>query len=172
MRPLDGSPVLLALDAGVRESGWAIFRGEGPETSGVFGSTKRRGLEAGDRVSHLVACLDLLVAQWRPEAVVHSLPSGINWQMPALDLLNSELVRWSQRHRLPLHAYTAQEVRDRIAGHPNASRDQLAYAVMVKLGLIGQGKTTHEWEALAVGHYHLSRRTEEMEPSSDGLGPG
>ena len=44
-----------------------------------------------------------------------------------------------------------------MTGHTNASRDQLAYSVMVALGLIGQGKTTHEWEALAVGHYHLTR---------------
>ena len=107
----------------------------------------------------LVGCLDGLVEEWRPVAVVHSLPSGIHWQVPALDLLNAALLRWSERHRLILHPYTAQEVREAIAGHPNASRDQLAFAVMERLGLIGLGKTTHEWEALAVGNYHLSRRT-------------
>ena len=77
--------------------------------------------------------------------------------MPALDLLEAALADWSRRHRLCLYSYTAQEVRSAIAGHPNVSRDQLAYEVMVRLGLIGESKTTHEWEALAVGHYHLSR---------------
>lgn len=43
-----------------------------------------------------------------------------------------------------LTAYTAQEVRAAIARHPNASKDQLGYAIMLKLGLIGQGRTTHE----------------------------
>ena len=56
---------------------------------------------------------------------------------------------------LPLHAYTAQEVRSAIAGQTNASQDQLAFAVMERLGLIGLSKTPHEWEALAVGDYHL-----------------
>ena len=44
-----------------------------------------------------------------------------------------------------------------IAGHPNASRDQLGYATMLLLGLIGLGRSTHEWEAIAVGHYHQTR---------------
>jgi len=28
---------------------------------------------------------------------------------------------------------------------------------MLILGLIGQGRSTHEWEAIAVGHFHLTR---------------
>ena len=86
--------------------------------------------------------------------------------MPALDLLSDKLVQWAMRHGLPVHAYTSQEVREAMTGHPNASRDQLAYAVMVSLGLIGQGKTTHEWEALAVGRYHLTRRAAASTPKA------
>ena len=67
---------------------------------------------------------------------------------------------------MAVYTYTAQEVRESMAGHPNASRDQLAYAVMACLGLIGQGKTTHEWEALAVGHYHLTRGAAAANPPS------
>ena len=154
--PQDVAP-LLALDAGVRETGWAIFRPEGVIETGAIGTATRRRVDAESRVGQLVKSLDLLVAQWRPVSVAHSLPSGIHWPVPALDLLQASLVRWSQRHGLPLHEYTAQEVRTAIAGHPNASRHQLAYAVMVRLGLIGQSKTTHEWEALAVGCYHRNR---------------
>ena len=55
-------------------------------------------------------------------------------------------------------SYTAQEVRSAVAGHPHASRDQLGYAIMLLLGLIGQGRSTHEWEAIAVGRYHLNRK--------------
>lgn len=40
----------------------------------------------------------------------------------------------------------------------NASRDQLDYAITLLFGLIGQGRSTHEWEAIAVGHYHLNRK--------------
>ena len=93
--------------------------------------------------------------------MAQSRPSGIRWSVPAIELLENALVEWSQINGLPLHAYTAQEVRWAITGHPNASRDQLAYAVMVRLGLIGQAKTTHEWEAIAVGHYHLTRTSSQ-----------
>ena len=157
MNPRQTTPVLLALDAGVRESGWAMFGPEDAMATGVVGTPARRRMDAQTRVSQLVQCLGLLVEQWRPGSVAHILPSGIHWAMPALELLNAGLVQWSQRYGLRLYPYTAQEVRAAIAGHANASRDQLAYGVMLRLGLIGQSKTTHEWEALAVGHYHLSR---------------
>ena len=83
-------------------------------------------------------------------------PSGINWPVPALDLLVLSLARWSTERCLPQFSYTTQVVRTAIAGHPNASRDQLGYAIMLLLGLVGQGRSTHEWEAIAVGHYHLN----------------
>ena len=77
----------------------------------------------------------MLVEQWRPDEVTHSLPSGIRWPVPALDLLSNNLIQWARKHGLAVYAYTAQEVRESMAGHPNASRDQLAYAVMACLGL-------------------------------------
>lgn len=77
--------------------------------------------------------------------------------MPALDLLIASLATWSSERALPQFSYTAQEVKTAIAGHPNASRDQLGYAIMLLLGLIGQGRSTHEWEAITVGHYHRTR---------------
>ena len=163
---MTGSRILLALDAGVRESGWAVFEDGRTVTTGVIGVGTKRRTEAQVRVSQLVRSLDLLVERWRPNAVAHSLPSGIRWPVPALDLLSDNLAQWSRKHHLPVYAYTAQEVRESMAGHPNASRDQLAYAVMTCLGLIGQGKTTHEWEALAVGYYHFNQGAASANPPS------
>jgi Holliday junction resolvasome RuvABC endonuclease subunit len=148
--------VVLALDAGVRESGWAVFRDGKVEDTGVVGMRTRQRLDPEVRITHLLAALEELAANWRPETIVLSRPSGINWPVPALDLLDDRLSRWSADRAVGLAAYTAQEVRAAIAGHPNASKDQLGYAIMLKLGLIGQGRTTHEWEAIAVGHYHLA----------------
>ena len=123
--------ILFALDAGVRESGWAVFQDGRTVTSGVIGIGTKRRTDAEERISRLMGSLDSLIEQWRPESVAHSLPSGIRWSVPALDLLSDNLAQWSQRHHLPVHAYTAQEVREAMTGHPNASRNQLAYAVMV-----------------------------------------
>ena len=126
--------------------------------SGITGLSSRRKLEPEVRVSHLIESLNELAGQWSPQAMALCEPSGINWPMPALDLLVSSLARWPSGRGLPQFSYTAQEVRTAIAGHPNASRDQLGYAIMLLLGLIGQGRLTHEWEAIAVGHYHLNRK--------------
>ena len=162
---------LLALDAGVRETGWAVF---GPPmvqavqadpASGVIKAPSPRKSDVQTRVAHLIECLDRLVDEWTPHAVAHSRPSGIHWPVPALELLEEALAGWCRCHSLPLHAYTAQEVRSAIAGQPNASQDQLAFAVMERLGLIGLSKTSHEWEALAVGVYHLGRAILTPAPS-------
>jgi Holliday junction resolvasome RuvABC endonuclease subunit len=164
--------ILLALDTGVRETGWAVFQNGQVNITGVVAVPSRRRMNAALRVEHLITSLDELVAQWRPDVVACCQPSGIGWRVPALELLDSALANWSRRHQLCLYAYTPQEVRTAIAGHPNASRDQLGYAVMVQFGLIGQSKTTHEWEAIAVGHYHLTRRPAGSGYSSGDRPPG
>ncbi len=155
---------LLALDAGLRETGWAIFQPARMRTvrvnhTGVLRGSRSRSLDAADRVAHLARCLDGLVTRWNPAVVAHGQPSGIRWPAPALELLDAALVKWSAHHRLPLYAYSSQEVRAAIAGHSHIPQDQLAYAIMARLRLIGQSKTTHEWGALAIGYYHLCRHT-------------
>ena len=156
------SQTLLALDAGVRETGWAVFwpapdrAAQAIPATGVIKAPSPRKSDVQTRVAHLVQCLDELVDEWAPAAVVHSRPSGIHWPVPSLELLERALAEWSHKHNPPLHAYTAQEVRSAIAGQTNASQDHLAFAVMERLGLIGLSKTAHEWEALAVGEFHLA----------------
>ena len=166
MRYIDPKGVLLALDAGVRETGWAVFSPEAELVTGVIGLPGRRAMKAVERLSHLINGLDELVAQWNPQQVAHSQPSGIHWPVPALELLDSALLEWAKRHRLSMYGYSAQEVRAAVTGHPNSSKEQLAYDVMVDLGLIGQAKTTHEWEAIAVGHYHLQRQSLSGTPTA------
>ena len=158
--------VLLALDTGVRESGCVVLGAEPSPVTGVIKTGPRRRLNAQGKVDLLLERLDQIIVRWRPTELVHSLPSGIRWQVPALELLECSLAALVERHRLPLYRYTSQEVRSAIAGHPNASRDQLGYAVMMNLGLIGQTRTTQEWEALAVGHYHLRKRPPGSSPTT------
>ncbi len=157
---------LLALDAGVRQTGWAIFRSGRQVTTGMIGIPGRRSIHAPARLTHLLDCLDRLVEEWRPAAVAHSRPSGIHWRVPALELLETALLDWSRRHGLLIYAYTNQEVRTAVTGHPNTSKDELAYAVMAGLGLIGAEKNAHEWEAIAVGRYHLARRRAKRKNSA------
>ncbi|MFQ6027826.1 MAG: crossover junction endodeoxyribonuclease RuvC [Dehalococcoidia bacterium] len=150
-------PALLALDPGIRESGWACFQGGRMQATGCIARPRHLKLTAGERIDHLTDCLDRLAAEWALGALVCCQPSGIRWKAPSLELLESRLALWSQRHRLERHTYTAQEVRAAITGSARVSRDQLAYTITASLGLIGKRKTTHEWEAVAVGYYHLYR---------------
>lgn len=150
---------LLALDAGVMETGWAVFRSDRMFDTGIIKMARNRSrtLDAAGRVEYLVRCLDELVAWWMPAAVAYGQPSGLRWPAPSLEMLDNALVNWSANQRMPLYTYSAQEVRAAIARHSNVPPDQLAYAIMRRLGLIGVSKSTHEWEALAVGYYHLWR---------------
>lgn len=148
---------LLALDAGVRETGWAVFLPGGTIDSGVIRLSRSRFLHAPERVSHLVESLDRLATRWQPRVVAYGQPSGIRWPEPSLELLDGSLARWATARQLPLFTYSGQEVRAAIARHSRVPQDQLAYAIMRRLKLIGVRKSTAEWEALAIGYYHLCR---------------
>ena len=73
--------VLLALDAGVRETGWAVFDAAGSPSqhgTGVVKAPAPRRSGATARVNHLMLALDQLVEQWGPAVLTHSRPSGFS----------------------------------------------------------------------------------------------
>jgi Holliday junction resolvasome RuvABC endonuclease subunit len=151
--------MLLALDLGSWDTGWAVFQGDQVAGSGIIG-VPRRGESACSqvRLAHIVGEMEELAARWRPQAVVLSHPAGMCWRMPALELVLGGLQDWSLRHRLPLHRYTDQEVRRAVAGRERVSASGLACAMMALLGGIGQARSTREWEAIAAGCYHLANQ--------------
>lgn len=148
--------VLLALDASIGGTGWALFSPGDIAVTGVIGPDTKRGVPVEARLSRLTVELDTLVDRRRPDEIAYSLPSGIHWPVPALDLLRDRMDAWSKKHGLPAFVYTAKEVRTTIGGHSRAPQDKLAYEVMTMLGLIGHSRTAREWKALAVGCHHLS----------------
>ena len=75
-----------------------------------------------------------------------------------LEQLDEALHTWADGLNIPLSDYTTREVRAAVAGQSNASRDAVSYAVMRRMGLIGQSRATAEWEAIAVGYYHQALR--------------
>ena len=151
---------LLALDARIMETGWAVFLPRRVSDTGVIRMSRSRSLDTAGRVTHLVSCLDELAAYWKPDTVAYGQPSGMHWPVPALELLDCSLAEWSKRHRLTLYTYPSEEVRAAIARHSRVPQDQLSYAIMRRLGLIGERKSTPEWEALAIGYHHLFRHGE------------
>ena len=69
-------PVLLALDTGVRETGWAVFQDGQVVESGVAGLKSRRKVEPKVRISHLIASLSELADRWQPQAVAFAESTG------------------------------------------------------------------------------------------------
>jgi Holliday junction resolvasome RuvABC endonuclease subunit len=162
-----GPHALLALYPGLRQTGWAVFaprhdrrrddRQDDPPVaaSGVIALKTRRKVEPTERIAYQLEALNGITAQWRPGCAVRSEAGGMNWRVPGRDQLEQALLGWTDSTGLPLIVYAAPEVRAAVAGQPNASKDALGYAVMLRLGLIGQSRATAEWEAIAVGYYHL-----------------
>ena len=160
------TPTLLALDAGTRTTGWAVFHGYAPHQTGLITIRRRRPQrsaadapdDAASRIPRLLAELDTLAAQHTPDAIALSRPNSPGaTASAALDALAAALDDWAQQAGIPLTPYPAAEVRRAVAGHPRAAPPALAHAVMTALNLLGARKSTPEWTALAVGAYHLYR---------------
>ena len=159
--------LLLALAPGLRQTGWAVLDGPTVARSGVVGLNSSRKMDPGDRIAHQLDALSSVVVRWPAVCAVRSKAGGINWRVPGLEQLDDALRVWTDGLGIPLLDYTTQEVRAAVAGQPNASREALCYAIMRRLGLIGQSRATAEWEAIAVGYYHLTLKSEKREMSAD-----
>ena len=153
--PAFPASTLLALYPGVRRTGWAVFAGRRVKASGTADSGTRRQTPLAERISLQLETLSRVVANWRPERAVRSMPGGLGRQSPGAAELERALGLWADGLGLPLTTHPAPDVRSAIAGRPNSPRDALAHAVMLRLGLIGQSRSAAEWEAIAAGCYHL-----------------
>ncbi len=146
---------------GTRETGWAVLDGSGVAASGVAGLKSRRKVVLPERIAYQLDALRSVVSRWRPACAVRSRAGAINWPTPGLEQLDAALHIWANELGLPLSGCTVEEVRAAIAGRRNASRDAQCYAIMRRLGLIGQSRATAEWEAIAVGYYHWALREDK-----------
>ena len=150
------SGLLLALAPGLRETGWAVLHWTAVAASGVVGLKARRKMEPSGRIAHQIDALTAIADHWQVACAVRIKADGINWRVPGAEQLDEALHSWADGLGILLLDHTTREVRAAVAGQPNASRDAVSYAIMRRLGLIGQGRATAEWEAIAVGYYHLA----------------
>ena len=88
-------PALLALDAGIRETGWAVFKNGEVIENGVTGLSTRRKVEPEVRISHLIRSLNVLASQWQPQIVTLCQPAASTgrfrrWTCSCLRWLNAQ----------------------------------------------------------------------------------
>ena len=152
--------VLMALEIGLKEMGWAVYQDGLLSDTGCLTCSKRNQTELDERVAVIFTKLDQLVDNWKPSEIVYKEPFRNQWPVPALDGLRSALEDWAEGHQMTVYLYTPREVRAGIVGKANAPKEDLAYAVMKRRGLVGVAKSTAEWEAVAAGDYHMMCRRE------------
>ena len=146
---------LVALETGMRETGWAVFIDGNLWETGAITCPKGQDMDVSRRVKAIVQGLDELVQVWQPQEVAYKEPFRNQWPVPGLDDLRTALADWARRHNLSVYLYTPREVRAGIVGKANAPKEDLAYAIMKRCGLVGVAKSTVEWEAVAAGDYHM-----------------
>ena len=143
---------------GLRETGWAVFDGGAFMDSGLVGLKSTERLEPSVRIAHQLDSFDSIAQCWRIGSVARVRTGRVNLRPPGLEQLDEGLRRWACGLGMPVAEYTSREVRAAVAGQPSASRDAQCYAIMQRLGLIGQSRATAEWEAMAVGYHHQALR--------------
>ena len=127
------------------------------ETGVIIAHHRAWRVEVAARIKAIESELDNMVRKWHPRDVAFGKPPPLQLpqQQQGIDMLSRALELWAQGHYLPLYCYPIREMKVAILGRPTAAKEELAYAAMTRWGLLGEGKTTHEWTAIAVGDYHL-----------------
>ena len=180
--------VILAIDPSTTVTGWAVFShlppqrqddgGEEPASAGplrvvhsdsswelvetgiIIAHNRPKRVEVSERIQAIKMELTRMVDKWRPLEVACGKPAALQlpYQQQGIEMLGLTLERWAEELGLPLYSYLIREIREAMVGRPNCAKEELAYTVMNRWGLLGTGKSSHEWCAIAVGDYHLERQ--------------
>ena len=145
----------------VEEGGPCHPEWELTETGVIVADRRPWHVDATGRIKSIECQLDLMVETWRPREVSCGEPSLMQFphQQEGIELLGRAVERWAHQHNLVLHCYPIREIKAALLGRANAGKDELAYVVMTRWGLLGKQKSTHEWNAIAVGDHHLAIKT-------------
>lgn len=181
---------LLAIDLSVREMGWAVFSTEHSPASGAdtdetaymkrlpegcawrivntgavdpkYGS---KHTKLPERLENIKRELARMAELWRPAEAACGRQSLLHLpqRRESVEALGKVLDAWAKEHDIRLFIYPLKDVRIAMLGRANAGKEELAYTVMTRWGMVGTGKSTHEWTAIAIGDYHQSLGTSESE---------
>ena len=112
--------ILLAVEACIREMGWAIFADSRLTDTGRFACVRRQQGTGHGVVEAILLALNEVVAACQPGEVASAQPFRNQWPASGLDELAPAMQTWADQHRLPLFVYTPRE------GESLAPRTRLA----------------------------------------------
>ena len=142
---------------GLAASGSCRTAWELVESGVIVAQSRAHPREVSERIEVIQHELDKIAKTWDPQDVACGKRSLI--QLPAqqmwMDMLAQALEQWANMRKLALRCYNLKDIRASVVGRTNVAKEELNYAMMTRWGLLGQGKTTQEWNAIAVGDYHI-----------------
>lgn len=133
--------IVLGIDPGSRLCGWGLVAGPGPGLrhvdNGVF-VLGNETVELAERLRRLFAGLETLIGTHRPTMVaVEKVFVGHGNPQSALALGHARgiVLLAAARAGLPIHAYTAQEVKKAVTGSGRADKAQVQQMVALRFQL-------------------------------------
>ena len=155
--------LLLALDPGTRNTGWAVFNGEDLLEWGSVTAPGNGEIE--ERIPAILRGLDEVAERAGPglAGVTAEQPTGLNARRPAPELqaLVRRIRRWARGRKLEWTAYSQSKVAASVRIRGDRKRDRKAQILAGVEALYPQ--TRGRWEggqdaadAVAAGHCHLA----------------
>lgn len=151
----------ISLDPSSRETGWAIFEGEGLLDMGVITYVKG---SYGGRFLFLEAELSNLWMSFGFTEVAYEGGSWGKFKVPALQVAIMTIRSWCRNQKIFFYDYAPKAIKLGIAGSGNASKDDVARAVYLHFPELPLCLPAHTTDAIAVGLVHLAwQRIKELE---------
>jgi crossover junction endodeoxyribonuclease RuvC len=155
--------LILGIDPGSGATGYGLVESRsGRLRAAEFGSiVPPRGLHLLDRLPHIAAALERLVASWRPDqAAVEDLFHARNSRVALmLGHVRGAALLPLVRAGVPVHAYAPRLVKKAVAGYGAAEKEQVRRMVRILLGLRDGRLSLDASDALAVAICHAHSST-------------
>src|SRR5574343_1308995 len=155
---------ILGIDPGLRTTGFGVVDLDGPHTryvaSGVISTVSGGAHTLPERLKVLFDGLGEVVKTYRPDcAAVEIVFVNVNPQSTLLlGQARGALLTALVHAHLPVHEYTALQMKQAVAGHGRAQKSQIQEMVRRLLGLSGvPGTDAADALGLAITHAHASK---------------
>lgn len=151
--------IVLGIDPGTITMGFGVIESQDNDVAlikyGVWNTPKRSPI--GERLFFLYRNLQAIIEQYRPEALAVEQPFVAKNPSSAFAIGRAQAVAIlaAASGKLPCFEYTPAEIKQRVASHGGASKEQVQQMVMLQLGLKEIPEPNDAADGLAVALCHI-----------------
>ncbi len=155
---------VLGIDPGLRSTGFGVIESDGPKSrylaSGTISTADAPSHDLPARIGLLFASLTEVIAQYQPDVcAIEIVFVNVNPQATLkLGQARGACLCALTQARVPVHEYTALQMKQAVAGHGKAAKAQVQEMVKRMLNLPGlPGPDAADALGLAITHAHAHR---------------